>query len=150
VPPGPLRELKDLMYRLYVVAGTPSLDDIHAAAERERTDAVAGWPGRDTIRRIIADAVVPPSQADVVAVATVLARMARWDPADAADRVRELWVQAQTAVPVGVKPTGFGEVDVPRLRWRRLAGILMLLTMRRDSECPVVIPPSSGVRCWTS
>ena len=38
---------------------------------------------------------MPPSQADVVTVVTVLARAARWDPDDAARRARDLWVAAR-------------------------------------------------------
>jgi hypothetical protein len=45
---------------------------------------------------------MPPSQADVRTVATVLARAGRWDPDDAAGRARDLWVTAQMATPVGV------------------------------------------------
>ena len=37
------------------------------------------------------------SQANVVAVVTVLARAARWDPGDAAGRTRDLWVAARMA-----------------------------------------------------
>ena len=55
----------------------------------------AGMPGRDTIARIIGGATMPPSQADVVTVVTVLARAARWDPDDAAGRARDLWVAAR-------------------------------------------------------
>ncbi|WP_433474395.1 hypothetical protein ACQPZP_37430 [Spirillospora sp. CA-142024] len=101
MPPGPLRDLKELLYRLYVEAGYPSLDEIHASVEREGTERVTGWPGRDSIRRIIGEAAVPPSQADTVTVAAVLARLARWDAQDAAARARELWVQAQMTAPVG-------------------------------------------------
>ncbi len=36
---------------------------------------------------------LPASQADVVAVVTVLARAARWDPGDAAGRARDLWAR---------------------------------------------------------
>ncbi|URN08115.1 hypothetical protein LUW74_35295 [Actinomadura madurae] len=102
LPPGPLQDLKNLLYRLYVEAGAPSLDDIHHQAELAGTEAVAGWPGRDTIHRIIGDTGLPPSQGDTMAIAKVLARLARWDVSDAVGRVRELWVQAQMAVPVGM------------------------------------------------
>lgn len=100
VPPGPLADLKALLYELYLAAGTPRLDDI-AARVREDGD-LAGSPLRDTISRVIGDAVLPGSQADVVAVATVLARVARWDPADAAARARDLWVAARMTVPAWV------------------------------------------------
>lgn len=135
VPPGPLRDLKSLLYRLYVEAGAPSLDEIHACAEREGTEAVAGWPGRDSIRRIIGEAVVPPSQADTVAVAAVLARLARWDPGNAAGRARELWVQAQLAVPVGV-PIGQA-VDPFALEVHRS---LLVPGAGRLSDLPLYVP----------
>ncbi|MFI6517860.1 hypothetical protein ACIBF1_20045 [Spirillospora sp. NPDC050679] len=94
VPPGPLRDLKELLYGLYLEAGHPSLDEIHAKAEQLGTENVAGWPGRDSIHRILATPAAPPQQADVVAVAQALAALARWDPADAAQRARELWMRA--------------------------------------------------------
>ena len=57
----------------------------------------AGMPGRDTVARIIGSATMPPSQADLVTVVTVLARAARWDPDDAARRARDMWVAARMA-----------------------------------------------------
>ncbi|MFC4906904.1 hypothetical protein [Actinomadura gamaensis] len=101
LPPGPLRALKDWLYWLYQRAGNPSLDEMHRQCERDGTDQVAGWPSRDTIHRIISARTVPPSQLDTVAVARTLARLARQDPGDAAVRARELWLQAQTFVPLG-------------------------------------------------
>ncbi|WP_211245912.1 hypothetical protein, partial [Actinomadura oligospora] len=101
LPPGPLRELKDWVYWLYQQAGAPSLDTIHRGCEHDGTAEVAGWPGRDTIHRIIAAAAVPPSQPDTVAVARVLARLARQDADEAAARTRDLWLQAQTSIPLG-------------------------------------------------
>src|SRR5687768_1700722 len=84
IPPGPLRDLKDLLYELYLEAGAPTLDGIAAGIGDDT-------PGRDTVHRILASAETPPSQADLTAVITVLARLARRDPADAARRGRELW-----------------------------------------------------------
>jgi predicted negative regulator of RcsB-dependent stress response len=94
--PGPLRDLKEMLYRLYLEAGGGdlTLDEIHAVAERRGTNGVAGWPGRDSIHRIIRSPTLPPSQADTVAVAAALATLARWDPDDVAQRVRGLWVRA--------------------------------------------------------
>jgi len=92
LPPGPLADLKALLYQLYLEAGTPKLDQI------EKLAALAGQvgvPGRDTVARIIGSATMPPSQADLVTVVTVLARAARWDPGDAAQRARDLWVAAR-------------------------------------------------------
>lgn len=99
VPPGPLADLKDMVYELYLEAGAPLLDEI--AARVVEDDQLPGAPGRDTINRIIGGTGVPPSQADVVAVATVLARAARWDEHDAAARVRGLWVSARMVVQPG-------------------------------------------------
>jgi predicted negative regulator of RcsB-dependent stress response len=96
IPPGPLAELKALLYELYLQAGTPTLDEIAAWIADDQQ--VAGWPGRDTVTRIIGGTAMPPSQADVTTVATVLARAARWDPQDAARRARELWVAARMAI----------------------------------------------------
>ena len=106
VPPGPLAELKDLLYELYLQAGTPTLDQIASWIAEDKHEDLAGAPARDTIARIIGDAGMPPSQADVRTVATVLARAARWDPDDAAGRARDLWVTAQMATPVGVPLAG--------------------------------------------
>ena len=93
VPPGPLADLKALIYQLYLQAGPPKLDEM--ADWIAADDMLAAAPGRDTISRIIRDTGLPTSQADVVAVVTVLARTARWDPDDAARRARDLWVAAQ-------------------------------------------------------
>jgi len=99
MPAGPLADLKALVYELYLAAGAPTLDDI--ACWIAADDRLAGAPERDTVRRIIKDTSLPPSQADVVAVVAVLARAARWDPDDAAVRARDLWVAARMTVPVG-------------------------------------------------
>jgi hypothetical protein len=99
VPPGPLRELKELLYQLYLGAGAPTLDDVAAWVADD--EELAGAPGRDTIRRCIGSPELPANQHDAVAVATVLARAAGWDQRDAAVRVRELWVQVILATPLG-------------------------------------------------
>jgi hypothetical protein len=104
VPPGPLADLKALIYELYLAAETPTLDEITDRVDRFG-GGLAGNPQRDTINRIIGDPGMPASQADVVAVVTVLAREARWDEEDAAGRARDLWVAAQMATPVGVPLT---------------------------------------------
>ncbi|MFF3441805.1 hypothetical protein [Streptosporangium sp. NPDC002721] len=95
VPPGPLADLKVLLYELYVQADRPSLDDIAAAIAAD--DDLPGAPARDSVNRIIGSPQLPPNQADVVAVVRVLARQARWDEADAAAQARSLWTAAQLA-----------------------------------------------------
>ena len=94
VSPGPLADLKALLYQLYLEAGTPRLKQI---AEWAAMAGQAGMPGPDTVARIVGSATMPPSQADLVTVATVLARAARWDPDDAARRARDLWLAARMA-----------------------------------------------------
>ena len=101
VPPGPLADLKVLIYELYLAAETPTLDGITDRVDRFG-GGLAGNPQRDTINRIIGDPGMPASQADVVAVVTVLAREARWDEEDTVRRARDLWVTARMATPVGV------------------------------------------------
>ena len=108
LPPGPLAELKALLYELYTAAGEPPLTEIAAWVKED--DGLDGSPGRDTIHRLLREAQVPSSQADVVAVVTVLARVARWDPRHAADRVRDLWFAARAAQPLG---TPLAEVTDP-------------------------------------
>jgi len=99
VPPGPLADLKALIYGLYLEAGTPRLAQIEEWLARIPRDAS---PGRDTVARIIGGATMPPSYADLAIVVTVLARAALWDPDDAVRRARDLWVAAKMAVPAGV------------------------------------------------
>ncbi|MFF8177757.1 hypothetical protein [Streptomyces chartreusis] len=97
--PRPLRTLKDQLYEVYLAAGAPSLDEI--SGDIADDDALTGAPSRDTVHRVITDGERPGQQADVVAVATVLARRAAWDAPDLAVRVRELWVQAGMAKGAG-------------------------------------------------
>ncbi|MER5347842.1 hypothetical protein ABT030_47850 [Streptomyces mirabilis] len=97
--PPALRELKDLVYKVYLAAGTPSLDEITANIADD--DGLVGAPSRDTVHRVISDGEQVGQQADVVAVATVLAVRAAWDAPDLAARVRELWVRARMAQGAG-------------------------------------------------
>ena len=95
LPPRPLANLKALIYELYVEAGTPPLDQIAKWMANDRDlDAIVG---RDTVHRIIGGSGMPPSQAHLAALVTVLARAARWDPGDAVARARDLWVTARMA-----------------------------------------------------
>ncbi len=75
------------------------MDEVAAAIAED--DGLLGAPSKDTVHRCLVSAEVPPSQADVAAIAAVLARMAAWDPNDARARARDLWVQARMAVPLG-------------------------------------------------
>ncbi|MEV6641104.1 hypothetical protein [Amycolatopsis sp. NPDC051371] len=100
VPPGALSNLKAHIYELYLAAGAPSLDTMTEWVAAD--DDLAGAPARDTIRRIIRDPVTPPSQADVVAVVSVLATAAGRDTGQAANAVRDLWVAARLEVTPGI------------------------------------------------
>ncbi|MFD6280166.1 hypothetical protein ACFWFI_32090 [Streptomyces sp. NPDC060209] len=107
--PLPLRELKALLYEVYLAAGAPSLDEM--TEDIAAGDDLEGAPSRDTVHRVISDGERPGQQADVVAVAWVLARRAAWDTASLAARVRELWVQARMAQGAG-RPIGDLRGDV--------------------------------------
>ncbi|MFD0686032.1 hypothetical protein [Actinomadura fibrosa] len=98
-----------MIYELYVEAGAPSLETMAAVVAAD--DDLPGAPEKDTIHRIIRDTALPPSQADVVAVVTVLARATTtWDSHDAAQRARDLWVAARMSSAVGVP---LGEASDP-------------------------------------
>ncbi|MEU8653648.1 hypothetical protein AB0C53_28185, partial [Streptomyces sp. NPDC048737] len=107
--PPALRELKALLYEVYSAAGAPSLDEM--TEDIAADDELDGAPSRDTVHRVISDGERPGQQADVVAVAWVLARRAAWDAPDLAERVRELWVQVRMAQGAG-RPIGDLRGDV--------------------------------------
>ncbi|MDO0909943.1 tetratricopeptide repeat protein [Streptomyces sp. DT2A-34] len=92
VGPGPLGDLKNLLYRVYLAAGAPTLDEI--VEDIAADDSLTGAPGRDTVRRCISAPDVPANQADVLAVAVVLGRRAAWSREELTIRVSELWVDA--------------------------------------------------------
>ncbi|MFG3494306.1 hypothetical protein [Streptomyces sp. NPDC047928] len=96
---GELRALKEFLYELYVEAGTPTVADI--ARWIRDDDGHAGSPSKDAVHRIIASAELPAGQADVMAVASVLAQEAGWDAAHASWQARRLWVTARLARPLG-------------------------------------------------
>ncbi|MGW2716547.1 hypothetical protein [Streptomyces sp. NPDC001492] len=97
--PPALCTLKELLYEVYLAAGAPSLDEI--AEGVAANDELPGSPGRDTVRRVISESAMPPSLADVVSVAAVLARSAAWEPEDLTGRVRSLWMAARMAQGAG-------------------------------------------------
>jgi len=61
--PGPLGELKELLYRLYLEAGPPTLE--HIAALIAADDSLPGAPEKDTIARCLGSADLPANQVDV-------------------------------------------------------------------------------------
>ncbi|MFG2112657.1 hypothetical protein ACGFRB_08465 [Streptomyces sp. NPDC048718] len=64
-------------------------------------DLFPGSPSKDTVHRIIGSSEFPAQQANVVSIAAVLAREARWDVTDATERVRTAWIKALLAEPPG-------------------------------------------------
>ncbi len=101
VAPGPLRELKLLLYRLYVEARTPPVARIADLIAEDPDELLPGSPSKDTVHRIIGSNDFPPQQANVVSVAAVLAREAGWDVTDTMERARTAWVKALLAEPPG-------------------------------------------------
>ncbi|MFI7643632.1 hypothetical protein [Nonomuraea sp. NPDC049400] len=138
---GPLGDLKGLLYGLYVEAGHPTLDQIAADVA---ADDLPGAPERDSIHRILSSPHLPPSQADVVTVATVLARRARWDTADAAARARESWVTAHLAATRPRRRWGGRSHKCDRWIWRCTQ---RSTPARRNMACPSFPPTSPRTRC---
>jgi hypothetical protein len=117
VPPGPLADLKALVYELYAEAGSPRLDqipqwaDLAKQAARDDLAAERAWqavlddmPERDAIRLIIGGVSLPPSQRGLAAVVKVLANAARRDLQHTAEQALDLWVAARknpVRVPAG-------------------------------------------------
>ncbi|WP_328508347.1 hypothetical protein OG981_53475 [Streptomyces mirabilis] len=96
--PGPLSDLKSLLYEVYLAAGTPTLDRISTLIVED--DQLPGAPSRDTVRRgLSSDDLI--TQADFEAIASVLARLAAWDRPNLLTRVRDLWVAAVLHTPPG-------------------------------------------------
>lgn len=105
LPDGPARELRDAIYRLYLEADSPTLDDLAARIAADET--LPGAPKRDVIHRIISGREVPASGQDAVAVAVVLARNTGRDSAAVAEQVRRLWIAARMTRPAP-PPTRLG------------------------------------------
>jgi len=98
LPPGPARDLRDSIYRLYLEADRPTLQDL--AAQIAPDPDLPGMPKKDLIGKIISGEGAA-SQEDTVSVAVALARAAGHADADAlATKVRHLWIDAQMAPPV--------------------------------------------------
>ncbi|MFF5634349.1 hypothetical protein [Streptomyces sp. NPDC012825] len=88
-----------------------------------------GSPSKDTVHRIIGSSEFPPQQANVVSVAAVLAREARWDATDTIERVRTAWVKALLAEPPG-KP--LSELDPYALE------VHQSITIAEDKNAPAL------------
>ena len=105
LPAGSVRNLREVLYQLYVEADCPRLDELAAAIAAD--DDLEGSPGKDAINRMIKSGG-PASQQDTVTVAVALIHAAgRQDASIVARQVRQLWLAAQTATPA-VPPTRLG------------------------------------------
>ena len=106
LPPGPLRDLKDAVYELYLRAGPVSM--VELAAEIRDSDDLPGAPSSDTVHRILNSAARPANVHDVVAVATALARRAalargeRVDLSEVPERIRRLYERVDPGAPAPV------------------------------------------------
>lgn len=109
-PPGPLRTLKTLIYEVYVAAGAPTLDEMARAVSED--DTMSGSPSRDTINRLIGEATVPPKQADVVALVTVLTRMSGGDGEQGGRDAAALWTRIQLTEHLGRPIKGLDAYDL--------------------------------------
>ena len=93
---GPLRDLKQLMYRLYVEAGSPPYEVI-AAWMASRAVRL----GKTAIGRYLTEPALPPDQSATIALAAVLAARGPREANDVCGEVRRLWVDAHDWVPLG-------------------------------------------------
>lgn len=99
VTPAALGDLKNYVYRLYVEARTPSAQYI--ADEIGNDDTFRASPSKATVHRIIGSEKLSAGQEDVVSVAVLLAREAGKDASEVETRVKNMWVAAQLAQPLG-------------------------------------------------
>ncbi|MEW2062773.1 transcriptional regulator [Streptomyces sp. NPDC007002] len=96
--------MKDHLYRLYLEAGTPPVKSMASAIGLD--DSFPGSPSKATVHRIIAADELAAGQEDVVSVAMLLARMAGADAVEAGRRIKQMWVAAHLAEPLGVPVAG--------------------------------------------
>jgi tetratricopeptide (TPR) repeat protein len=103
LPAGPLRDLRDAIYLLYVEADRPRLDDL--VRQIAENDDLPGAPKKDLINKVIAGEGLA-SQQDTVTVAVALARAAGREPlARIGEQVRQLWISAASAGPASYHDT---------------------------------------------
>jgi hypothetical protein len=136
MPAGPRRELRDLLYDMYLQAGPPTLADI---VRKIRDSDLPGSPNKDAVNGYIGGTGLPGKQAAVVAVAVVLAQDAVWDAAHAAAKVLDLWVAAMRASPPAHAGRPIRDWSPTRLEVRRAID----LPEHRDQalpELPVYVP----------
>ncbi|MBP2330094.1 TPR repeat protein [Kibdelosporangium banguiense] len=125
LPPGPLRDLKDAVYELYLAASPLSLDVIHARihaladASDVRPEAdPTSTPKRDVIRDVISGGTLPPNVRHVVAVVAALlhheAGPAVVQGHPEIERVRKLWRHAAAQRPLGrlISEVSPGDLEV--------------------------------------
>jgi hypothetical protein len=95
--PGPARELREAIYRVYAEAGCPRLEELaHAIAA---DDSLPGAPRKDLISRVISGDT-PATRQDCITLAVALAREAgRDDIAALADKVGNLWTEVHMVRP---------------------------------------------------
>ncbi|MFF1747852.1 hypothetical protein [Streptomyces mirabilis] len=104
--PGARGALHSRLYRVYKEAGEPTAQEMADLVKAD--DGLPGAPGKDTIHRCLRG-VTLPTQADVVALARVLARKARWDEQHFADEVIGLWIDAELMDLAGRPIRDFGD-----------------------------------------
>jgi tetratricopeptide (TPR) repeat protein len=104
LPAGPARDLRDAVYRLYLEADRPTLEDL--AEQIADDEDLPGAPKKDLIGKIVSGKGLASRQ-DTVSVAVALARQAgHTDAAALATKVRELWDTAKKPPPP--RPTRLG------------------------------------------
>src|SRR5262245_19818600 len=112
VPPGPLAELKDELYGLYLSAGAPSTAQIHRRihelAEGDEVSDPTATPSLDTVHKVLSSPSFPANVRHVIAVTAALlfpspvagmVPVVRVNPR--VEEIRRLWERAAVQVPPG-------------------------------------------------
>jgi HEAT repeat protein len=136
IPDGPLRDLNDFLYELYLESGPMTLDAIAAAIAAN--DDLAGSPSRDTVSRCLGSTELPANQHDAAAVAFVLADPARMVPGDAQRHAAELWVRARMAQVV-LRPADRAAYMEAVARRYRVLDLAALTPEALDEHIPVLL-----------
>lgn len=132
--PGPLRDLKRLLYDLYIAAGSPKMTEIAGLIEAD--DRMPDVPSKDSVHRCLSSAKLSATPHATLAIGRMLARLAQaegridLDEEEVVKELRALWGPASAVEPLG-RPVG---------QWDALAlGVSAAITAPsrdRDAQLP--------------
>ena len=146
LPPGPLKELKEALYGLYLSADAPSVKRIHdrirELADGDEASDPTATPVQDTVHKVLASPTFPPNVCHVVAVAAALLFPRHVDGVvpevgdnPTVKKIRQLWEDAALHRPPGRLVTDTLAVDLGSVE-----------PCRRGRVIQGCCPPTSPVR----